>query len=54
MAGNLITEGLSQGGQFTWDLQNRSGKFVKAGIYLVFAASATGEQGVVTKIMVLK
>jgi len=54
MAGNLITEGQSQGGQFTWDLQNRSGKFVKAGIYLVFAASATGEQGVVTKIMVLK
>jgi len=54
MAGSLIVEGQSLGGQFTWDCTNRSGEIVKAGIYLVFAATPTGDKGVVTKIMVIK
>jgi ligand-binding sensor domain-containing protein len=54
MAGSLIVQGQSLGGQFTWDCTNRSGEIVKAGIYLVFAATPTGDKGVVTKIMVIK
>jgi hypothetical protein len=54
MAGNLINQGRSAGSLYTWNLTNRSGEIVKAGIYLVFAASSDGSQGVVTKIMVIK
>jgi hypothetical protein len=54
MAGNIVVEGKSLGSQFTWNLVNRAGNEVKAGIYLVFAASSSGEQGIVTKIMVIK
>jgi hypothetical protein len=54
MAGNLIVEGKSYGSQFVWNINNSSGNEIKAGMYLVFAASSTGEQGIVAKIMVLK
>ena len=54
VAGNLIQEGLSTGGQYTWNCTNLRGEIVKAGIYLVFAANRDGSQGVVTKIMVIK
>jgi hypothetical protein len=54
MAGNVVAEGLSQGGQYTWNMKNRSGHRVKAGIYLVFASTADGSQGVVTKVMVIR
>jgi len=54
VAGNLIQEGVSMGGQYVWNCNNRSGVVVKAGIYLVFAATPTGSQGVVTKIMVIR
>jgi hypothetical protein len=54
LAGNLMQQGLSLGGQYTWNCTNRSGATVKAGIYLVFAALPDGSQGVVTKIMVIK
>ena len=54
LAGNLITEGVSMGGQYTWNCTNRFGTTVKAGIYLVFAANPDGSQGVATKIMVIK
>ena len=54
VAGNLLNQGRSSGSLYTWNLTNRSGETVKAGIYLVFAASPDGKQGVVTKIMVIK
>ena len=54
MAGNLIKEGVSMGGQFLWNCADRTGAIVKAGIYLVFATTPDGNQGVVTKIMVIK
>jgi hypothetical protein len=54
IAGNLINQGESLGGQYSWNCTNRSGAIVKAGIYLVFAALPDGSQGVVTKIMVIK
>jgi len=54
MAGNLMKEGKSTGGQFIWNLTNASGNIVKSGIYLVFASTSEGKQGVVTKVMVIK
>ena len=54
LAGNLIREGISMGGQYLWNCTDRFGVTVKAGIYLVFAATPDGNQGVVTKIMVIK
>ena len=54
MTGNLIKEGISMGGQYIWNCADRTGVIVKAGIYLVFAATPDGSQGVVTKIMVIK
>jgi hypothetical protein len=54
MAGNLIKEGTSLGGQYIWNCTNRYDAIVKAGIYLVFASASNGTQGVVTKIMVIK
>ena len=54
LAGNLIKEGISMGGQYVWNCTDRFDSIVKAGIYLVFAATPNGSQGVVTKIMVIK
>ena len=54
MAGNIMQQGSSNGGQYTWNCTNQTGATVKAGIYLVFASQPDGSQGVVTKIMVIK
>jgi hypothetical protein len=54
VAGNLIREATSNGGQYTWNCADFRGSLVTSGIYLVFAALPDGTQGVVTKIMVLK
>ncbi len=52
--GNLLKQGQSLGGQFTWDGRNPQGLRVKTGVYLVFGSSEDGSQGVVTKIMIIK
>ncbi len=52
--GNLITQGLSAGGQFTWNCTKRNGQKVTSGIYLVLASTPDGKEGVATKIMVIK
>ena len=54
LAGNLMKEAVSNGGQYTWNCTNPGGEIVAAGIYLVFATLPDGSQGVVTKIMVIK
>lgn len=54
LAGNMIQEGKSMGGQYLWNCTDRFGSLVKAGIYLVFAATPSGSEGVVTKIVVIK
>ena len=54
LSGNLIQEGISMGGQYTWNCADRTGAIVKAGIYLVFAATPDGKQGIATKITVIK
>lgn len=50
---NLIYQGLSLGGQFTWDGRNKKGERIKSGIYLVYGTADGGKKGMVTKIMVI-
>jgi len=54
LAGNVMYQGTSTGGQFSWNCKNRVGERVKSGVYLVMAATSDGSQGVVTKIVVVK
>lgn len=51
--GNLINEGQSLGGQYSWNMLNARGVRVASGIYLVFGSSSDGSEGVVTKIMII-
>ena len=53
LKGNLINEGRSLGGQYSWNLQNGRGRRVDSGIYLLFGSSEDGSEGVATKIMVV-
>lgn len=52
--GNLIYQGTSKGGMFTWKCVDNKGERVKTGVYLVYAATPDGSEGVVSKIMVVK
>ena len=54
VAGNLIYQTRSVGGQVSWDCCNSKGRRVASGIYLVMAATEEGGESVVTKIMVIK
>lgn len=51
--GNLINQGKSLGGQYSWDGLNAKGRRVDTGVYIVFGSSEDGSEGVVTKIMVV-
>lgn len=52
--GNIIYQGKSAGGTFTWDCRKRGGGRVATGIYLVLSATPEAKESVVTKIMVVK
>ena len=52
--GKLIAEGRSNGGTFTWDGRDRSGRRVASGIYMVVTATSDGKKGTVCKIAVIK
>lgn len=52
--GNLIKEGTSIGGQFTWNGKKSNGKRVASGIYFVLASNSEGKEGIATKILIIK
>lgn len=52
--GSLIYEGTSIGGSFSWNGRNSKGKRVASGVYNVLAADSEGEEGIVTKIVMIK
>jgi hypothetical protein len=54
ISGNLIYEGVSQGGQLSWNGKNKSGDRVSTGVYLVFGTNNDGSQSVISKIMMIK
>ena len=51
--GQLVAQGRSNGGTFTWDGKDCSGRRVASGIYMVAAATSDGKKGVVCKIAVI-
>ena len=54
IAGNLIYQTKSVGGQVSWNCKNSKGNRVATGVYLVLAATPESKESVVTKIMVVK
>jgi len=53
-SGQLVAEGRSNGGTFTWNGKDRSGKRVASGVYMVAAATSDGKKGTVCKIAIIK
>ena len=51
VAGNLVTEMNSQGGQAIWNGKTMNGNRVKTGVYLVFLTNQSGEETAITKIL---
>jgi len=51
IAGNLVFETTSLGGQAVWDGKNFDGKKVATGVYLVFCANEDGSKSTVTKLL---
>jgi len=54
LAGNLVFEGESVGGQITWDGHERSGQPVATGVYLVFASTPDLSRKTITKILIVR
>ena len=52
--GDLIAEGKSNGGSFTWDGCDQKGRRVASGIYMVATAKNNGEKGTVCKIAIIR
>ena len=53
-SGQLVAEGRSNGGTFTWNGRDRSGRRVASGIYMVAAATQEGKKGTVCKIAIVR
>ena len=50
----LINEGTSNGGQYTWNGRNARGEKVASGVYYVLTYDSNGNEGVATKIVVIR
>ena len=53
-SGQLVYQGRSNGGTFTWNGCDTQGRRVASGIYMVCTATSAGESGVVCKIAFIK
>jgi hypothetical protein len=54
IAGRLVFETTSEGGQATWNGNDLTGRRVHTGVYLVFCASEDGQESAVTKILFIR
>ena len=52
--GSLIHEGTSIGGSFSWNGRNAQGQRVASGVYHVMATDEEGQEGIVTKIVMIR
>ena len=52
--GSLIHEGTSVGGSFSWNGRNAQGQRVASGVYHVMATDEKGQEGIVTKIVMIR
>lgn len=53
-AGKLVYEGISNGGQFTWNCSYKSGKRCGSGVYYALCTDEDGNKGACTKILVVR
>jgi hypothetical protein len=51
---NVVFAATSAGGSVRWDLCNRSGRRVKAGVYLIYGVDEAGKKGCVSKLLVVR
>ena len=52
--GQLVWQGVSNGGTFTWNGCDRRGRRVSSGIYNVIAATSNGDKAIVTRIAFIR
>jgi len=52
-SGQLVAQGRSNGGTFTWDGKDSNGKRVASGVYMVATATSEGNKGTVCKIAII-
>lgn len=53
VSGNLIWSTKSQGGQVVWNLQSFSGTKAANGVYMIYCASASGDQSATAKLLIV-
>lgn len=53
-SGQLVAQGRSNGGTFTWDGRDRGGRRVASGVYMVASATSEGKKGTVCKIAIIR
>ena len=53
-SGQLVNEGICQGGSYLWDGCDTRGRKVASGVYMVSVATPEGEKGIVTKIAIVR
>lgn len=53
VSGSLVRELRAQGGTATWDARNQAGQPLSTGVYLLFSATANGEETYVGKLAVI-
>jgi hypothetical protein len=53
-SGQLVAQGTSNGGLFTWDGRDRQGRRVAAGIYNVYISDADASKGVACRIVIIR
>ena len=53
-SGQVVAQGKSVGGTFTWNLQDNRGRRVGTGVYHVIASDQEGKNGAVAKFVVIK
>jgi hypothetical protein len=54
ISGNLVNEGIAEGGQYVWDGNGLHGKKPGSGVYLVFSTNTDGTETMVTKILYMR
>jgi hypothetical protein len=53
VSGNLVWSTKSQGGQIEWNLQTFNGTKATSGVYMIYCASANGEQSATSKLLII-
>ena len=54
VAGNMVYESKSEGGQLSWDGKNFAGDLVRTGVYLIFCTNTDGSDTKVSKLLIVR